>query len=139
MSKLFLTVVCLKLFCNVTLDPFSEFVEISVSGEFDTINPPPPLGPKSNKPPLFSELGFWRYRFWGLPPSAAENFGILGSLYKGETRRRRKKILRFMLCTRGKIVQKFAKILADSEFQQTPPLVSPDFGPKGGVYCIELP
>ena len=102
-------------------------------------NKPPPLGPNSNKPPLFSELGFWRYRFWGLPPSAAENFGILGSLYKGETRRRRKKILRFMLCTRGKIVQKFAKILADSEFQQPPPPWFHQIFFLRGVFFIELP
>ena len=56
--------------------------------------------------------------FWGLytggnAPKAREIFGFY-ALYKRQNR------------------PKFAKILADSEFQQTPPLVSPDFGPKGG-------
>ena len=64
--------------------------------------------------------------FWGLytggnAPKARENFGFY-ALYKRENR------------------PKFAKILA--RFQITinpPPLVSPDFGPKGGLIDLNTP
>ena len=71
-------------------------------------------------------------RFLGLPPKAAENFAILGSLYRGKRAEGARKF--WVLCSvqeakSSKICQNSGPIPTS---KKPPPLGSPDFGPKGG-------
>ena len=100
----------------------------------------PPLSRKP--PPCFREPDFWRSRIlgkkgvsWilkclflgGESPPQAENFGVF-------------RVLKCWLLrgNRSESGPKTVQIWSNYPIQETPPSVSPDFGPKGGVSWMDM-